>query len=73
MYVSPNFKTKKLLKEAVKNVQGGIGFDVTVYSPGPFVCPSDGEVAVEGPHYPEAHKWYARVLVKDGIVVKVLS
>jgi hypothetical protein len=26
---------------------------------------------VEGPHYPEPHKWYAEVEVKDYIVVKV--
>lgn len=26
---------------------------------------------VEGPHYPEPHRWYAQVEMKDGIVVKV--
>jgi hypothetical protein len=68
MYVDPNFKTKKALKEAVKN-----GDEVTVFSPGPFPCPQNGDVPVEGPHYPKPHSWYAVVVVKDGVVVKVKS
>ena len=68
MYVRPNFKSKKALKEAVKNKQR-----VDVFSPGPFPCPTDGQVAVEGPHYPEPHRWYAMVEVKDGFVIKVIG
>jgi hypothetical protein len=68
MYVSPNFKSKKALKEAVAK-----GETVRVFSPGPFPCPTEGRVSVEGPHYPEPHKWYATVLVKDGNVVKVAA
>jgi len=67
MYVSPNFKTKKALKEAVK-----AGKTVTVYSPSPFPCPQSGSVAVEGPHCPEPHRWYAQVGVVQGFVVKVV-
>jgi len=66
MYVSPNFKTKKAFKEAVAN-----GDQVTVFSPGPFPAPSNGRTTIEGPHYPQPHRWYATVEVKDGIVVKV--
>lgn len=46
---------------------------VTIYQPGPFGGnePRDGSTAVKGPHYPEPHKWYARVELKDGQVVKV--
>lgn len=66
MYVSPNFKTKKALKEAV-----AAGKQVSVYSPGPFPAKTEGTEYVEGPHYPEPHKWYAAVEVKNGIVVKV--
>lgn len=66
MYVSPNYKTKKALREAV-----AAGVQVSVYSPGPFPCPDKGVVGVEGPHYPEPHKWYAQVQVMDGMVVKV--
>ena len=66
MYVNPNFKTKKALKEAVKN-----GDRVEVFSPGPFPAKQNGEDAVEGPHYPKPHSWYASVIIKDGLVVKV--
>jgi hypothetical protein len=68
MYVSPNFKSKKDLKTAVRE-----GKTVTVYSPGPFPCPTEGRVSVEGPHYPEPHRWYGNVLVKDSVVQKVLD
>lgn len=66
MYVSPNFKTKKALKEAV-----AAGQRVEAFSPGPFPCPTDGRITVEGPHYPKPHSWYAECEVKGGLVVKV--
>jgi len=65
-YVSPNFKTKKKLKEAIK-----AGRTVEVFSPGPFGCKQNGAEYIEGPHYPEPHRWYAEVQVKDGRVIKV--
>lgn len=68
MYCNPNFKTKKALKEAV-----AAGKTVTIFQPGPFGGrePRDGSTSLEGPHYPEPHKWYARAEIKDGRVVKV--
>lgn len=67
MYTDRNFKTKKALKDAVAN-----GDQVTVYDPGPFANNvKDGTVYLEGPHYPEPHKWYAQATVENGIVVKV--
>ena len=66
MYVQPNFKTKKALKDAV-----AAGQEVTVFSPGPFPVKQDGNETIEGPHYPEPHKWYAQVVVANGKVVKV--
>jgi len=69
MYVDPNFKTKKAMKEAV-----AAGKKVEVYSPaGLFSGPLTGEFSVEGPHYPKPHTWYARVKVVEGIVEKVIS
>lgn len=66
-YTDINFKTKKALKEAVAN-----GEQVTVYQPGNmFPCPKNGNVTLEGPHYPQAHTWYAQATLKDGMVVKV--
>lgn len=63
-YVTPNFKTKKELKDAVKS-----GKTVGVFSPGPFGCTTNGTEYVEGPH--GVHKWYAKVEVENGIVKKV--
>lgn len=67
-YVSPNVRSKKALKEAI-----AAGKEVVVFSPGPFGCPKDGRVSVEGPHFPEPHRFYATVLVENGKVVKVLG
>lgn len=67
-YVDPNFKTKAALKQAVKD-----GKQVTVFSPSQWPCISTGVESVEGPHAPEPHRWYARVEVRDGKVVKVIS
>ncbi len=68
MYVRPNFKTKKALKEAV-----AAGKEVTIFQPGPFGGnePSNASLAVEGPHFPKPHTWYASVTVKDGKITKV--
>ena len=65
-YVSPNFKTKKELKKAVKN-----GRIVRVFSPGPFSCEQDGVEYIEGPHYPAPHRWGAEVAVRKGVVIRV--
>jgi hypothetical protein len=68
MYVEPNYRTKKALKDAV-----AAGQRVTVFAPGLGSPTQNGEETVEGPHYPEPHRWYATVIVKDGRVVKVKS
>lgn len=68
MYVLGNPRTKKALKEQV-----AAGWRPAVFSPRPFSCPTNGVVTVEGPHYPEPHRWYAQVQVNGGVVVKVLS
>ena len=68
MYCTHNFKTKKALKEAVAK-----GDQVSIFSPGPFPCPSSGRVAIEGPYYPEPHKWCAMVEVRRNIIQKIIS
>lgn len=66
-YTVFNYKTKKALKEAFKT-----GEKVRVYQPGPFGPDvADGSCALEGPHYPQAHTWYASVNVEGGIVTKI--
>lgn len=72
MYTHINFKTKKALKEAVAS-----GKQVTIFQPNdmfgnPKALPNySGIACVEGPHYPEPHRWYAVVTVTNGVVTKV--
>lgn len=66
MYSTINFKTKKALKEAV-----AAGKQLTIYAPGLGTPKTNGTEFLEGPHYPEPHKWYAEVEMKDGFIVKV--
>ena len=68
MYTTTNFKTKKALKEAIE-----AGKQVRYFQPGPFGGdePKDGTFCLEGPHYPEPHKWYATATAKDGLIIKV--
>jgi hypothetical protein len=58
MYVQPNFPTKKALKDAL-----AAGKHVFVFQPGGLFDAKRGpaRTAVEGPHYPEPHRWYATV------------
>lgn len=67
-YTVRNFKTKKELKEAVT-----AGEEVLCYNPGlgPNLSNFTGNVALEGPHYPKPHTWYASAVLQDGRVVKV--
>ena len=66
MYTTTNYKTKKALKEAVAN-----GERVTYYQPGIGYTPMNGVIYVEGPHYPEPHRWYAECKVINGVIVSV--
>lgn len=66
-YVDPNFKTKKELKEAV-----AAGRQLRPYNPsGMFPQKQNGTDVIEGPHYPQPHRWYAEVQIKDGVIVSV--
>ena len=68
MYTTVNFKIKKALKQAIDD-----GTAVRIYQPGPFGGnePKNGTVALEGPHYPQPHRWYATVTLENGLVIKV--
>ncbi len=66
MYTDINFKTKKAFKEALST-----GKAIRLYAPGLGAPKENGTEFVEGPHYPEAHKWYAEVEMVDGIVVAI--
>ena len=68
MYTTINFKTKKELKQAIKD-----GQKITYYQPGPFGGsePTDGTITLEGPHYPAAHSWYAIAEAVNSVIVSV--
>jgi hypothetical protein len=67
-YTVKNYKTKKALIEDFK-----AGEHIYVYQPGPFGPDRvpDGKAYIEGPHYPEPHRFYVAVEVKDQEIVKV--
>jgi len=72
MYSSINFKSKKDLKQEIAE-----GRKITVFQPNDmFGNPKassgyTGSATLEGPHYPQAHKWYAQVEVTQGYITKV--
>jgi hypothetical protein len=66
MYTITNYKTKKAFKDDV--LAGKI---VRLYAPGIGAPKDNGVEYVEGPHFPEPHRWYAQVEMEDGKVVKV--
>ena len=67
MYTVHNYRTKKAVREAVQ-----AGEQVEVYQPGGFFpSQTDGRVAVEGPHYPAPHTWYASAVIADGVIVSI--
>jgi hypothetical protein len=68
VYTNVNFSTKKALREAV-----AAGRKIGVFQPGPFGGnePMSGTVYLEGPHYPEPHKWYATGTLEDGFLIAV--
>ena len=66
MYTDINFKSAAELKRAVK-----AGTVVCVHQPGLGEVPENGDVSLEGPHYPAAHSWYAIATLENFLVVKV--
>lgn len=68
-YTDRNFKTKKELLTAFK-----AGEKLTVYKPNDMFgngSVPDGNASIEGPHYPQPHRFYLSVVVEDGVIVKV--
>lgn len=68
MYTIKNYKSKKELKADI-----AAGIAVRYYQPGPFGGnePKDGQIALEGPHYPQPHRWYCTATAKDGLIIAV--
>lgn len=53
--------SKAKMPEKVRFYQPGLG------PPTPY----NGTITVEGPHFPEPHRWYAQVTIKEGEAVSV--
>jgi hypothetical protein len=72
MYCVKNFKTKKEVKAALI-----AGEKIKVFQPNDLfnvnskIEKGEHTVYLEGPHYPEAHKWYAQAVIKDGEIVSL--
>jgi hypothetical protein len=67
MYTDKNYQTKKQLIEDFK-----AGKQIGVFQPGGmFPGKTDGQICIEGPHYPQPHKWYASAEIKNSIIIKV--
>lgn len=65
MYTVENFASKAALKRAI-----AAGRSVSTYQPGGMFPPTtDGQITLEGPHYPAPHSWYASARVVDGVIV----
>lgn len=71
-YAYPNFKSKKALKEAIAAGQS-VRFQGQGMNPdwNKDYSNFSGVECVCGPHYPEAHRWYAEVTFDKGKVIKV--
>ena len=67
MYCETNYKTKAELRRAVAE-----GEQVHVFQPGPFPAKTNGRATIEGPHYPQPHRWYATVELQDGVITRVV-
>lgn len=68
MYSIVDYPSKKALKSAVA------AGPVPCYQPGIVDAPvPDGVAYLSGPHYPAPHRFYARVRVVGGHIVKVIS
>ena len=71
-YTIQNFKTKAELKRALAE-----GRTIGVYQPNDMfgntakMQVGRQTVYLEGPHYPQPHKWYAQDTVQDGKIVSV--
>lgn len=57
------------VREIVK--RSPVFYGIGIFAPGLGSPRDNGKEYLEGPHYPQPHKWYAEVDVKDGFITKV--
>jgi hypothetical protein len=68
MYTVKNYQTKK---ELVADYLSGK--KIETFQPGGYFTagPQSGEAVIEGPHYPQPHRFYVGVTLRDGIIVAI--
>lgn len=66
MYINGNPKSKKLVKEWLKE-----GKRVTCFPVGLQENITNGTAFVAGPHEPDPHTWYGRVTIVNGVVTSI--
>jgi len=67
MYTTTNYPSKAALRRDFL-----AGKRISTFQPGGlFPATRDGRIALEGPHYPKPHKWYASAVVADGVIVEL--
>jgi len=67
-YTVKNYKTAKELKADFT-----AGVMIKVFEPGPFPLSYNGVVYLEGPHYPQPHRWYLAAKLRDGVISEILK
>lgn len=65
-YTVQNYKTAKALREDFK-----AGKKIAVFEPGIGRLPQQGRVMLEGPHYPQPHRWYLGADIENGVITKL--
>ena len=63
-YTMKNYKKKSEIK-----ADWLAGKDIGVYQAGGMFPLQNGEVTIEGPHYPTPHTWYARCYQIGGMMI----
>lgn len=70
MYTVTNYKSKADLRRALI-----AGEQVRVFQPNGDlfrkVEQTEGRITLEGPHYPQPHRWYAEAIIAGGIIVSL--
>jgi hypothetical protein len=68
MYAIRNPHTKKEFK--MQSLNGAVWDHLTPEGPYEELT-NDGVVTVEGPHYPQPHRWYAQVTLTNGVITDI--
>lgn len=62
-----DFKSRQELVDAVRE-----GHQIDMFAPKPYVWPVNGNVDLEGPHYPAPRTWAVTAVIENGKVVEVV-